>query len=172
MLFSLDLIVLFIEIYVTLLFPNFFSKINFLAVLCFIYKSLVLLHCFKVIKEFTFLIYLSILKDNLTWQVRVGIFNSSKPFFKTKIKNRIVLQFLLHRTIDSLYLFLTFILITQVNNLYQVYSHLIKNIPAYFCLRFLKIADITVFFFFFFSFKLYCLVVMTLKKTLDLNIYF
>ena len=137
--------------------------------LCFSYKSLVLLHYFKVIKEFTFLIYLSMPIDNLTWQARVGTFNSSKPLFKTKIINRGMLKFLLHHTVYSLYLFLAFILITQVKNLYQVYSRLIKNIPASFHLRFLKIADITVFCCF--SFKTYCLVVVTLKKTLDLNIH-
>ena len=143
--------------------------VNFLSVLCFIYKSLVLLHYFKVIKKFTFLIYLSMPIDNLTWQARVGIFNSSKPLFKTKMKNRGMLQFLLHHTVYSLYLFLTFILIKQVNNLYQVSSRLIKIIPASFLLHFLKIADITVFCCF--SFKIYCLVVVTLKKTLELNIH-
>ena len=79
--------------------------------------------------------------DNLTWQARV--FHSSKPLFKKKKKG--TLQFLLHHAIHSLYLFLTFILIAQVNNLYQVSSRLIKNIPASFCLPFLKIADITAF---------------------------
>ena len=113
--------------------------------MCFIYKSLVLLHYFKVIKEFTILIYLSMLIDNLTWQARVGIFNSSKPLFKTETKNRGILQFLLHHTVYSLYLFLTFILIKQVNKFYQVSSLLIKIIPASIRLRFLKIADINVF---------------------------
>ena len=88
---------------------------------------------------------------NLTWQARVGIFNSSKPLFKTKIKKTDMLQFLLYCAVYSLYLFLTFILIKQVNNLYQVSSRLIKIIPASFRLRFLKIADITVFFFVFHS---------------------
>ena len=59
-------------------------------------------------------------------------------------------QFLLYCTVYSLYLFLTFILIKQVNNLYQVFSRLIKIIPSSFHLRFLKIADITVFFLLFF----------------------
>ena len=90
--------------------------------------------------------------DNFTWQARVGIFNSSKPLFKTKIKNRGMLQFLLHHTV---YLFLTFILIKQVN-LYQVSSRLIKIIPASFRLRFLKIADITVFLLFFIQNLLSC----------------
>ena len=117
---------------------------------------MVLLHYFKVIKEFTFLIYLSMSIDNLTWQARVGIFNSSKPLFKTKIKNRGMLQFLLHHTVCSLYLFLTFVLIKQVNNLYQVSSLLIKIIPASFRLRFLKIADITTFFLFFIQNLLSC----------------
>ena len=94
--------------------------------------------------------------DNLTWQARVGTFNSSKPLFKTKIINRGMLQFLLHHTVYSLYLFLAFILITQVKNLYQVYSRLIKNIPASFRLRFLKIADITVFLLFFIQNLLSC----------------
>ena len=56
-----------------------------------------------------------------------------------------MLQFLLHHTVYSLHLFLAFLLIRQVKNLYQVYSRLIKNIPAAFHLCFLKIADITVF---------------------------
>ena len=83
--------------------------------------------------------------DHLTWQARVGVFNSSKPLFKTKMKNRGMLQFLLHHTVYSLYLFLTFILIKQVNKLYQVFSRLIKIIPVSFRLHFLKIADTTVF---------------------------
>ena len=94
--------------------------------------------------------------DNLTWQVRVSIFNSSKPLFKTKIINRGMLKFLLHHTIYSLYLFLAFILITHGKNLYQVYGCLIKNIPASFCLFFLKIADITVFLLFFIQNLLSC----------------
>ena len=67
-----------------------------------------------------------------------------------------MLQFLLHHTVYSLYLFLTFILIMQVNNLNQVFSCLIKNIPASFCLHFLKIADITVFSLFFIQNLLSC----------------
>ena len=47
-------------------------------------------------------------------------------------------------------------LITQVKNLYQVYSRLIKNIPASFPLRFLNIADITVFLLFFIQNLLSC----------------
>ena len=74
----------------------------------------------------------------------------------SKQKNRGMLQFLLHHTVYSLYLFLTFILITQVNNLYQVSSHLIKNIPTSFRLHFLKIADITVFLLFFIQNLLSC----------------
>ena len=94
--------------------------------------------------------------DNVTWQARVSTFNSSKPLFKTKIINRGMLQFLLHHTVYSLYLFLAFILITQVKNLYQVYSRFIKNIPASFRLHFLKIADITVFLLFFIQNLLFC----------------
>ena len=94
--------------------------------------------------------------DNLTWQAKVAIFNSPKPLFKTKIRNRGMLQFLLHHTVYSLYLFLTFILIKYVNNLYQVSSRLIKIIPASFLLRFLKIADITVFLLFFIQNLLCC----------------
>ena len=66
-----------------------------------------------------------------------------------------MLQFLLHHTLYSLYLFLAFILTKQVNNLYQVSSHLIE-IPASFCLRFFKIADITVFLLFFIQNFLSC----------------
>ena len=94
--------------------------------------------------------------DNLTWQARVGIFNSSKPLLKTKIKNRGVLQSLLHHTVYSLYLVLTFILINQVNNHYQGFSRLIKIIPAFCRLRFLRIADITVFLLFFIQNLLSC----------------
>ena len=139
-----------------------------LTVLYFIYNSYVLLHYFKSIKDFTFFIYLSMPVGSITWQARVSIFNSSKPLFKTKIKSRgFLLQFLLHHIVYSLYLIFTFILITQVNNLYQVSSRLIKSIPASFCLRFLKIVDITMSLLFFF--KIYCLVVLTLKKVLELN---
>ena len=60
-----------------------------------------------------------------------------------------MLQFLLHHTVYTLYLFSTFILTAQVNNFYQVSDRLIKNIPASFRLRFLRIADITVFLLFF-----------------------
>ena len=123
MLFSLDQMLLFIEIYATLLFPNFML---IFYQFCFGYKSLVFLHYFKVIKEFTFLIYLSMLIDN-----------SSKPLLKTN-------------------LFFALILIMQVKNLYQVYSHWVENIPASFHLRFLKIADITVFLLFFIQNLLSC----------------
>ena len=94
--------------------------------------------------------------DNLTWQARVGISNNSKPLFKPKIKNRGMLQFLLHHTVYSLYLFLTFILIMQFNHLYQVSSCLIKVIPTSFRLCFLKIADITVFLLLFIQHLLSC----------------
>ena len=94
--------------------------------------------------------------DNLTWQARTVIFNSSKLLFKTKIKKRGMLQFLFHHTVYSSYLFLTFLLITQVNDLYQVSSRLIKNIPASFRLCFLKIADIIVFLLFFIQNLLSC----------------
>ena len=67
-----------------------------------------------------------------------------------------MLQLLLHHTVYSLYLLLTFTLIKQVNNLYQVSSRLIKIIPASFRLRFLKIADITVFLLFFIQNLLPC----------------
>ena len=59
-----------------------------------------------------------------------------------------MLQFLPHHTVYSLYLFLTFILITQVNNPYQFSSRFIKNIPASFRLHILKVGDISVFVFF------------------------
>ena len=48
------------------------------------------------------------------------------------------------------------ILGAQVKNLYQVYSCFIKNIPAPFRLRFLKIADITTFLLFFIQSLLSC----------------
>ena len=65
-------------------------------------------------------------------------------------------QFLHHHTIHSLHLFFAFILITQVKNLYQVYSRLIKNIPASFRLRFLKVTDNAVFLLFFIQNLLSC----------------
>ena len=67
-----------------------------------------------------------------------------------------MLPLLLHQTVYSLYLFFAFFLITQVKNLYQVYSRLIKNIPASFPLRFLRIADITVSLLFFIQNLLSC----------------
>ena len=67
-----------------------------------------------------------------------------------------MLKFLLHHTVYSLYLFLAFILIAQVKSLYQVYSRLIKNIPASFRLHFFKIADICVFLLFFIQNLLLC----------------
>ena len=148
---------------------TFFTRPNVIF-----FKSLVLLDYFKVIKELTFLMYLSMPIDNVTWQARVWIFNSSKPLFKTKIKNRGMLQFLLHHIEYSLYFFLTFILITRVQQvqqvyLYQVSSRLIKNIPASFCLFSSKQQILLCFCCF--SFKICCLVVMTLKKTLDLSIH-
>ena len=94
--------------------------------------------------------------ENLTWQARVGTFNSSKPLFKTKTINRGMLQFLLNHTVYSLYLVLAFILTTKVKYLYQVYSRLITNIPAPFRLRFLKIEHITVFLLFFIQNLLSC----------------
>ena len=54
-----------------------------------------------------------------------------------------MLHFLPHHSVHSLYLFSTFILTTQVNNLYHDFSCTIKTIPAPFCLRFLKIVDLT-----------------------------
>ena len=109
---SIDLMLLFIEIYVTLLFPNL--KLNFLSVFFFIYKSLILFHYFKLSKSLHFLfIYLSMPIDNLIWQARVCIFNSLKQFFKPNVKNRGMQQFLLHHTVYSLYLFLTFYLIVH-----------------------------------------------------------
>ena len=119
MTFSLDLMLLFIEIYVTLLFPNF--KLIFYKFCIFFYKSLVSLHYFKVNKEFTFLIYLPMRYATM--------FIPSYRFT---------------------------LLFTQVNNLYQVSSRLIKNIPASFRLHFLKIADITVFLLFFIQNLLSC----------------
>ena len=110
---------------------------------------MVLLHHFKVVKEFTVLIYLSMSIDNATWQTRMGIFNSPKSLFKTEIKNRGMLHFLLRHFVCSLDLFLTFIILTQVNNLYHGFSRPIKSIPASFGLRFHKIADLTVFLLFF-----------------------
>ena len=115
MIFSLDQMLLFIEICVTLLFPNF-MLISYQH--CVSFTSHWFYCTISRLSEFTFLIYLSMPIDNLTWQARVGIFNSSKQLFKSKMKNRGMLQFLLHHTVYSLYLFLTFILIKQVNNLY------------------------------------------------------
>lgn len=127
------------------------------------------LHYFKDIKEFTFLIYLSIPIDNVTQQARVGICNSLKSLLKTETKNIEMLHFLLYHTVYSFYLFLSLILTTQVNNLYYDFSHTIKQIPASFCLRFLKqqifLSSCC------FSFKIYYLVLIILKKTLNLNIH-
>ena len=125
-----------------------------------------MLYYFKVIKEFTFLIYISMLLIILLGRQEWGIFNSSKPLFKTKIKK----QRYAASSVYSLYLFLTFILITQVNNLHQVSSRLTKNISTYFHLRFLKKRKQILLCFCCFLFKIYCLDEVTLKKTLDQNI--
>ena len=88
----------------------------------------------------------------------MGIFNNPKPLLKTKIKNRDIIQVLLHYTVYSLYLFLIFILIMQ-DNLYQVSSRLIKNVPAFlqsYCC---------------FSLKMYDLSQVALKKTPELSIH-
>ena len=60
-----------------------------------------------------------------------------------------MLPLLPHNTAYSLHLLFTFILTTQVNNLYYDFSSTIKNIPESFRLHFLKIADINVFLLFF-----------------------
>ena len=60
-----------------------------------------------------------------------------------------MLDILLHPTAYCLYLFLTLILITQVINPYYDFSRAMKNITLPFGLRFLKIADLTVFLLFF-----------------------
>ena len=73
--------------------------------------------------------------DNITWQARVGYIQQFKTIVQNKNKKN---RGMLHHTVYSLYLFLTFILITQVNNLHQVSSRLTKNISTYFHLRFLK----------------------------------
>ena len=99
---------------------------------------------FKVIKELTFLIYLSIPTKNVTWQARVDICNSSKSLFKTK-KHRYSTPVTPSYCILFAIFFLTSILITQINNLYNDISRKIKNIPASFCRLFLKIANLTVF---------------------------
>ena len=63
---------------------------------------MVLLHYFKIMKEFRFLIYLSIPIGNFTWKARDGIFNSSISLFKTETKNR----FLLHVLFPSYHILL------------------------------------------------------------------
>ena len=62
---SIDLMLLFIEIYVTLLFPNL--KLNFLSVFFFYLQVIDFIPLFQVIKEFTFLIYLSIHADRQSY---------------------------------------------------------------------------------------------------------
>ena len=78
-----------------------------------------------------------------------------------------MLQFLLHHTVYFLYLFLTFILIMQVNNLSSLRSFNQKHSSI-----FLSTSPQNSRYYCFccFSFKIYCLIVVTLKKTLDLNI--
>ena len=110
MLFSLDQMLLFIEIYINMLFPNF-KFIFYQYCVFFFYQYLVLSHYFKVIKEFTFLTDLSMPIDNINWQAKWVLSLVQKTLFKTKIINRGMLQFLLQHTRYSLYLFLAFILI-------------------------------------------------------------
>ena len=90
-----------IEIYVTLLFPNF--KLVFVTSIAFYLQVMGFITHSKAVKDFTCLIYLSMPINNFTWQARVGIFNSSKPLLKTQIRNRAMLQCLLHHTVYSLY---------------------------------------------------------------------
>ena len=88
---------LFIEILVILLFQNF-------KLILYQYCDLFTSHWFyytisMLIKEFTFLIYPSMPIVNITWQARVGIFNSSNHCSKQKQKNIGMLHFLLHHTV-------------------------------------------------------------------------
>ena len=99
--FSLYQMLLCIEIYVTLLFPNF--KLVFVTSIAFYLQVMGFITHFKAVKDFTCLIYLSMPINNFTWQARVGIFNSSKPLLKTQIRNRGMLQCLFHHTVYSLY---------------------------------------------------------------------
>ena len=62
--------------------------------------------------------------------------------FKTVVQNKNKKQRYATISTPSYRIFLTFILITQINNFYQVSGRLIKNIPTSFCLRFLKMPDI------------------------------
>ena len=80
-----------------------FSLDQMLLCIAFYLQVIGFITHFKVIKDFTFLIYLSMQIDSFTWQARVGIFNSSKSLLKTQIRNRGKLQFLLHHTVYSLY---------------------------------------------------------------------
>ena len=87
--------------------------------------------------------------DNVTWQARVGIFYGYKFIFVMKPKNKGLLNFLIHQTFYLLSSVLMTHLKTQLNNFYVVLDCKIKKIPALYRLRFLKIANITMFLLFF-----------------------
>ena len=71
--------------------------------------------------------------DNLTWQARESTFNSSKPLFKTKIINRGILQFLLHHTVYSLYLFLAYIYFRFNQKHSSIFSPAFPQNSRYYC---------------------------------------
>ena len=111
------------------------------------YKSLVLLLYFKVIKEFTFLIYLSMSIDNVIIGRQEWVYSFVQNYCsKQKQKTEVCYTFysIIMYTL-YLYSWKNEILIMQLNNLYHDFSRTIKNIPASFRLSFLKIADLTVF---------------------------
>ena len=141
MLFSLDQMFFFVGIYVTLLFPNFKLIFYEYCVLFTVHWFYYTISRLSKSSHFWFIYpcWQITLLGKQEWVYSIVRNHCSKQ----NLKNRGMLQFLLHHNVYSLYLFLTFILLTQVNNLYQVSGRLIKNIPASFRLRFLKIEDIT-----------------------------
>ena len=78
-----------------------------------------------------------------------------RKMFKTNKKQRHG-TLLLHHTVYSLYLLLTFNLIIQIINHYHDFSCTIKNIPGSFHLSYLKITGHTVFLLFFIQNLLFC----------------
>ena len=119
MLFSLDQMLLFIEIYVTLLFPNF--KVIFFQC-CVVVTSLWLYYTIPRLSKSSHFLFI--------YPYRYIILLGRQEWVLSIVQN--------HWTT------------------YQVYSRLIKNIPASFRLRYLKIADITVFLLFFIQNLLSC----------------
>ena len=153
------------ECYFPLKFSLFYfsQTLSQLCVSIVIYLQVIaFLNCLKVVREFTFLIYLSMPIDNVTWQTKVGIFFGSKSLFKSEAKNattstqsyRILCFSFLQRK------FIIFIMTSVVQS--KIFQHYFVYISSKQQILLVLIV---------FYWKIYYLIVLILKKILDLNIH-